>query len=167
MELPAAQVAVLTAASANDAQAIETLADETDLAFETVTGAAFALEESDLVAVEAIERERVALTDEGETYLADGLPEVALYRAAVDAGADEEPVSLGQVIGAAGLGGNAVDIALANFARKGYGSIDDGAVRADPDADPEADAEAAAPPHSRPGAAGRQCVARIAGLRHV
>ena len=142
MELPAAQVAVLTTASANEAQSIETLAAETDLAPETVTGAAFALEEAGLVAVEAADRERIAVTDEGETYLADGLPEVALYRAAVEAGAAEEPVSLGEVIGAAGLAGNAVDIALANFARKGYGSIDDGAVSADPDADPDDDAEA-------------------------
>ncbi|GAB3691085.1 phenylalanine--tRNA ligase subunit alpha [Salinarchaeum chitinilyticum] len=142
MELPAAQVAVLNAASANEAQSIESLAAETDLAFETVTGAAFALEEAGLVAVESVERERVAPTEEGETYLENGLPEVALYRAAIDAGAAEDSVSLGEVIGAAGLDGNAVDIALANFARKGYGSIDDGAVSADPDADPDADQEA-------------------------
>ncbi|WP_248517905.1 phenylalanine--tRNA ligase subunit alpha [Salinarchaeum laminariae] len=144
MELPAAQVAVLNAASANDAQTTDQLAEDTDLAPETVTGAAFALEEAGLVTVEAVEHERVATTAEGETYLEDGLPEVALYRAAIDAGAASDPVSLGEVIGAAGLDGNAVDIALANFARKGYGSIDDGAVSADPDADPDADEEALA-----------------------
>jgi phenylalanyl-tRNA synthetase alpha chain len=144
MELPAAQVAVLNAASANEAQPIDAVADDADLPVETATGAAFALEEAGLLEVEAVERERVALTDEGETYREEGLPEVALYRAAIEAGADGEPVLLGEVIGAAGLDGDAVDIALANFARKGYGSIDDGAVSADPDADPDADEEGTA-----------------------
>jgi len=49
---------------------------------------------------------------------------------------------MGQVIGASGLEGGAVDIALSNYARKGYGAIDSGEITADPDADPAADAEA-------------------------
>ncbi|ESS08325.1 MAG: hypothetical protein A07HN63_01822 [uncultured archaeon A07HN63] len=51
------------------------------------------------------------------------------------------PVELGQLIGAAGLDGPEVDIALANFARKGYGEIDSGSVTADLDADPDSDPE--------------------------
>jgi len=51
---------------------------------------------------------------------------------------------MGQVIGEADLDGPEVDIALSNFARKGFGSIDSGELRVDPDADPDADSEAAA-----------------------
>jgi len=144
MERPEAQVAVLEAASASDARSIDRLAAETDHEPETVTGAAFALEEDGLVAVEARERETYALTDEGERYREDGLPEVRLYRAAVEAGAHDDPVSVGELADAAGLAGEGVEIALSNFARKGYGHIDAGAVAADPDADPGADDEAAA-----------------------
>jgi len=49
----------------------------------------------------------------------------------------------GRVIGEADLDGPEVDIALSNFARKGFGSIDSGELRVDP-ADPDADSEAAA-----------------------
>ncbi|PSP80850.1 phenylalanine--tRNA ligase subunit alpha [Halobacteriales archaeon QS_1_68_20] len=144
MQLPETQVAVLETASASEAQSIDRLADELDRKPETITGAVFALEEEGLVAVE--DRERVAydLTDEGRTYLDDGLPEVRLYRAAVDAGAADDPASMGDLTDAAGLDGQAVRIALSNYARKGYGHIDSGDVSADPDADPDADPEAAA-----------------------
>ena len=144
MKLPAQQVAVLEAASADDPRRIEALAAETDHPPETVAGAAFELEDAGLVAVSEETEEEVALTDEGQEYVDDGLPEVRLYRAAVEAGADESPVQMGQVIGASGLAGPQVDIALSNFARKGYGSIDSGELSADPDADPDSDPEAEA-----------------------
>ena len=144
MELPEAQVAVLQAASASDEQSIDELAVETDRKPETVTGAAFALEEAGLVAIAERERAGFELTPEGERYREAGLPEVRLYRAAVEAGADVEPVSMGELTDAAGLAGETVQIALSNFARKGYGRIDSGAVAAAPDADPDGDPEAAA-----------------------
>jgi phenylalanyl-tRNA synthetase alpha chain len=144
MQLPDAQVAVLEAASASEARTVEQLAVETDRKPETVTGAAFALEEAGLVAVEAREREDVSLTEEGDRYREAGLPEVRLYRAAVEAGAtDDDGVSMGEATDVAGLDGEAVQIALSNFARKGYGRIDSGQVSA-ADADPGDDAEAAA-----------------------
>jgi len=144
MKLPESQVAVLEAASATDALTIDQLADETGLKPETVTGAAFDLRDEGLLAVEESTRERVEVTDEGREYVADDLPEVRLYRAAVDLDADGAAVPMGRVIGAADLGGPQVDIALSNFARKGYGDIDSGELRASPDADPDADPEAAA-----------------------
>ncbi|AZH24129.1 phenylalanine--tRNA ligase subunit alpha [Haloplanus aerogenes] len=144
MRLPESQVAVLEAASATEERTIEQLSDDTGLKPETVTGAAFDLEDEGLVSVSAAETVSYAVTDEGETYADAGLPEVRLYRAAVDAGADDAPVSMGEVIGAADLGGPAVDIALANYARKGYGEVKSGQITADPDADPDADPEAAA-----------------------
>jgi phenylalanyl-tRNA synthetase alpha chain len=49
---------------------------------------------------------------------------------------------MGRVVGASGLDGGAVDIALSNYARKGYGRIESGEITADPDADPQADPEA-------------------------
>ena len=67
-----------------------------------------------------------------------------LYRAALDLGGDADPVPMGEAIGASGLEGGLVDIALANYARKGYGAVEAGEITADPDADPDADPEAAA-----------------------
>jgi phenylalanyl-tRNA synthetase alpha chain len=144
MELPDAQVAVLEAASADEPRRIDQLAVETDRKPETVTGAAFALEEEGLVTVETRERDEYELTAEGERYCEGDLPEVALYRAAVEAGAADDPVSIGELTDAAGLAGETVQVALANFARKGYGHIDAGDVSADGDADPDGDGEAAA-----------------------
>ncbi len=144
MKLPQAQVALLRAADANEDRRIADVADEADVKRETATGAAFELEDEGLVTVSEETVESVSLTDEGRQYLGEGLPEVRFYRAAIDAGAADEPADMGTVIGGAGLEGDAVDIALSNFARKGYGEIDSGSVHADPDADPDEDPEAAA-----------------------
>jgi phenylalanyl-tRNA synthetase alpha chain len=143
MKLPDAQVAVLEAASPTDAKSTEQLAEETGLDPNAVAGAAFALEAEGLVEVEARTDRQYALTDEGREYLQDGLPEVRLYDAALAAGAAEEAVPLGDVIAESGLQGPAVDIALSNYARKEYGTIDEGALRANDGADPDADPEAA------------------------
>jgi phenylalanyl-tRNA synthetase alpha chain len=141
MRLPESQVAVLGALSATDERTVAAVAEETGLKPETVTGAAFDLRDEGLVAV--AEETRVAhhLTDEGERYRETGLPEVRLHRAARDA---DGPVPVGDAADAAGLDGEAVQIALSNFARKGYGAVDAGAVDPDPDAAPDADPEAAA-----------------------
>jgi len=144
MRLPEPQYAVLHAASETEALTIDQLASEADLKPETATGAVFELRDEGLLAVEEATEATTSLTDEGREYVEAGLPEVRLYEAARDAGAVDDPVPMGEVLGAAGLDGGAVDIALANFARKGYGQIDSGAVTADPDADPDADEEAAA-----------------------
>ncbi|MEF8859884.1 MAG: phenylalanine--tRNA ligase subunit alpha, partial [Halolamina sp.] len=144
MRLPERQVAVLHAASATEAEPIPAIADEAGLKEEAVTTAAFELAEAGLVEIQERTEEDVRLTDEGRDYLAGELPEVRFYRAAVHAGADESPAPMGQVIGAAGLEGPQVDIALSNFARKGYGKIESGNVAADPESDSDSDPEAAA-----------------------
>ena len=121
---------------------MERLAEETDEKLEAVTGAAFALEEEGLLDVSERTVEGVSLTEEGEEYAETGLPERRLYEAALELGADEEPVSMGEVIGRSGLEGSEVDIALSNYARKGYGEIDSGELSAIPgnEEDREADA---------------------------
>ena len=144
MKLPDAQAAVLNAASATDAQTIEQLAEETGRDRATIAGAAFELEEAGLVAVEEAVETEASITDEGREYADAGLPEVRLYRAAVDAGATDGAVEIGRAIGAADLGGSAVDVALSNYGRKGYGRIESGELAAAPDADPESDSEATA-----------------------
>ncbi|WP_323674334.1 phenylalanine--tRNA ligase subunit alpha [Halorubellus sp. PRR65] len=144
MELKATHVAVLEAADATEARSVDALADDAGEPPESVAGAAFDLAERGLVDVTERVEETVELTEEGESYRAAGLPEVRLYRAARDVGAtDEDAVPMGEVIGASDLG-DAVDIALANYARKGYGVVDAGAVTASGDAAPDADPEAAA-----------------------
>ena len=144
MQLPEAQVALLEAASATDDRRIEGLADETGHEPTALTRAAFELEAEGLVTVAETTESETQLTEEGERYADAGLPEVRLYRAAREAGAGDEPVQMGQAIGASGLEGDEVDISLANYARKGYGVVDAGEITADPDADPDADSEAAA-----------------------
>ena len=134
MRLPESQVAVLETLSATDERTVATVAEETGLKPETVTGAAFDLRDEGLVAVGETERVDHHLTAEGERYRSEGLPEVRLYRAAVGG----DPVPIGDAADAAGLSGQTVQIALSNFARKGYGVVDAGAVAPDPDADPEA-----------------------------
>jgi len=138
---PEAEVAVLEAASATDPKTDEQLAQELDSKPETVTGAAFDLAADGLVEVTETTETAFALTDEGREYVRDGLPEVRLYRAVADRGG---AVPVGETVAAAGLDGETVDIALSNFARKGYGTIDAGTVRTDEGADPDADPEAAA-----------------------
>lgn len=144
MELPQRELAVLEAASADEPTPIAELASATGQKPETVTGAAFDLEERGLVSVTEDTVADVELTEEGERYREVGLPEIRLYAAALDAGADEDPVSMGSVLGDADLDGPEVDIALSNYARKGYGEIEHGDLSADPDADPDVDDEAAA-----------------------
>ena len=143
MRLPKRQLAVLESASATDERTVEEIAAETGLKPATVTGAAFDLRDDGLVAVDERTAETLELTDEGRRYVDDGLPETRLYRAALDAGAVDEPVPMGAVIGRAELDGPEVDIALSNFPRKGFGAIDSGELTADPDADVDADPEAA------------------------
>ena len=141
MQLPEAQVAVLEAASANDAQSIDRLAEETDLDPPTVAGAAFALNEAALVGVTERTETSATLTDEGREYLDTGLPEIALFEAVDTAGGDTD---LGSAIDDADLDGPQVDIALSNYARKGYGAVESGSITADSDADPDDDPERAA-----------------------
>ena len=141
MQLPEAQVAVLEAASANDAQSIDRLAEETDLDPPTVAGAAFALDEAALVGVTERTETSATLTDEGREYLDTGLPEIALFEAVDTAGGDTD---LGSAIDDADLDGPQVDIALSNYARKGYGAVESGSITADSDADPDDDPERAA-----------------------
>jgi phenylalanyl-tRNA synthetase alpha chain len=144
--LPETQVALLEAASATDPKTTEQLADELGEPTPAVTRAALELADEGLLAVEEREEGTVRLTDEGGEYAESGLPERRLYDAAVGAGADDSPVPLGEAIGASGLEGPAVDVALANFARKGFGEIDAGEVTVseDPRVDPTDDPEAAA-----------------------
>ncbi len=142
MRLPDTQVALLEAASATETKTVAQLADELGEDPAAVTRAAFELKEEGLLDVEEHVAEEVALTEEGDRYRDEGLPERRLYEAALEVGADERPAPIGRLVGAADLDGEAVDIALTNLARKGLGEIDDGAVLVDPDAgdDPEAEA---------------------------
>ncbi|MFB6172437.1 MAG: phenylalanine--tRNA ligase subunit alpha, partial [Haloarculaceae archaeon] len=144
MKLPDTQVAVLESASATDPETVEQLAADLDEKPETVTRAVFELRDAGLLSVAEETVTDLELTDEARTYVEEGLPELRLYRAALDADADEAPVPMGEAIGAAGLDGPAVDIALSNYARKGLGTIESGELTADPDADHEPDPEAAA-----------------------
>ncbi len=142
MRLPEPQLAVLEAASATDARTIEQLADDTGYKPEAVTGAAFALEEESLVEIETETETEVSLTAEGQQYYDNGLPEVRLYQAVT--ATDNTEVGIGEAIEAAELADEQVEIALANFARKDYGTIEAGTIVPNPDADADDDPEAAA-----------------------
>jgi phenylalanyl-tRNA synthetase alpha chain len=130
MRLPPIQAAVLEAASAEEDRTTAQLSELLGEKPETVTGAAFALEEEGLLDISEEEIEGISLTEEGAGYVEMGLPERRLYESALELDADEEPVSMGEVIGRSGLEGPEVDIALSNYARKGYGEIDAGELSA-------------------------------------
>ena len=142
MKLPETQLALLEAASASDARTVAQLADELDADPAAVTRAAFELADAGLLTVEERVDEELSVTEEGERYRDAGLPELRLRAAAAAAGADDEPVEMGRLVGEADLDGQEVDIALSNLARKGYGEIEGGTVTLgeDPDEDPEATA---------------------------
>jgi phenylalanyl-tRNA synthetase alpha chain len=141
MKRPQAQVAVLQAADAQEDRRIDDVAEDADLKPEAATRAAFELEADGLLSVSEEMLEHYELTEEGDRYVRESLPEQDLYEAAIDAGAADGPVQMGQVIGASGLEGGAVDIALSNYARKAYGEIDSGEITANADADPGSDPE--------------------------
>ncbi|ERG95982.1 MAG: phenylalanyl-tRNA synthetase, alpha subunit [Haloquadratum walsbyi J07HQW2] len=147
IQLPDPQLAILTTASATTETSIEQLADETDLNPTTATQAAFELRDAELLTITETETTLYELTNEGREYLADGLPEIRLYQAATEIDADDAPVSLGSVIQSADLDDPEIDIALANFARKSYGSITDGEITAAQSIDPNSDSEATALAH--------------------
>ncbi|WP_135365758.1 phenylalanine--tRNA ligase subunit alpha [Halosimplex halophilum] len=143
MKLPEMQVAVLESASADDPTPVEQIAEEVDEPPQAVTRAAFELQEEGLVSVAERTETEYALSEEGETYAYDGLPEHSLWVGGLSNDAVDEPIELGQAIGHAGLEDEQVEIALSNFARKGMGTIDSGTIQVDPDFDLEGDAERA------------------------
>ncbi|WP_459193290.1 phenylalanine--tRNA ligase subunit alpha [Halosimplex sp. J119] len=143
MKLPETQVAVLEAASADDPTPVEQIAAETGEKEEAVTRAAFELEDEGLLTVTERTEVEYGLTEEGEEYAYQGLPEHTLWVGALSKDAAEEPIELGQAIGPSGLEGEQVDIALSNLARKGMGTIDSGMIEVDDDFDLEADPERA------------------------
>ncbi|WP_436927791.1 phenylalanine--tRNA ligase subunit alpha [Halosimplex amylolyticum] len=143
MKLPETQVAVLEAASADDPTPVEQIADETGEQEAAVRGAAFDLEERGLLTVSERTETELVLTEEGEEYAYEGLPEHTLWVGALSNDAHEEPIELGQALGRGGLEDDQVEIALSNFARKGMGSIDSGTIEVDEDYDLEADPERA------------------------
>lgn len=128
MKLPANQVAVLEAVSAEESRSIEEIATESGLKPEAVTGASFALAEESLVVIDEYEDTTVTVTDEGQSYLEKGLPEQRLYDTATNLSEDENGIPIADVIERAGLDKTEVSIALANFTRKDLGEITDGRV---------------------------------------
>ena len=145
MKLSETQVAVLTTATPNQPQPVDQIAAEIDKDPAAVTRAAFELEEAGLVTITAETETTPTLTDEGERYAADRLPELRLYETLLAADAEDASAPIDDL--AAELETVDIEVALANFARKDYGEIDAGAVRAnpnpDPDTDPAADPEQA------------------------
>ena len=129
MQLTPEQHAVLSAASASEPQPLDEIAASAGLTEATTAGAAFALEEAGLLELEEHESVTYRLTDEAQRYREQDLPELRLYRAALEQGAEETPQPLGEIIAAASLEGPAVEIALANLARKDYGEIEAGQLR--------------------------------------
>jgi len=143
MKLPESQLAVLAASDPDKARPVAAVAASSGLPVETVTGSAFELQDDGLLELAETTETLLTLTDEGAAYADDGLPEVRLYEAAIGAGADDSPTPLGELLGQSALDGQAADVALSNFARKGYGVIDSGSVDAYSDCSPETDTEAA------------------------
>jgi phenylalanyl-tRNA synthetase alpha chain len=143
MKLPETQVAVLEVVSADDPTPVETIAEQIDEQEQAVTRAAFELEADDLVDVEEVVETDLVLTEEGETYVYEALPEHSLWVAALSVPADDVPAEIGQLAGRGDIDEDEIEIALSNFARKGMGEIEEGRVTADPDFSIKDDSERA------------------------
>ncbi len=136
MKLPEKQVELLNTVSADDWQSVEDLTDDVGLDEQSIRRAAFELRDRGLIDVNESRTLHASITDEGRQYVEDGLPEIRLYRAVVQL-SDDGSVEMGGAIGEADLSGPEVDIALANYNRKGCGEIEDGQITAAPDFDPD------------------------------
>ncbi len=153
MKVEPGQATVLEALGARQEPiSLESLAEQLEMKPETVTGIVFTLEEDGLATVDERKTEGLCLTDEGSQYESQGLPELRLLEAAIGAGADDEPVSLGGIVGQLGDDID-VDIALSNLARKEYGAVSAGELRVSVvnPADEEADALAEIAAETSPG----------------
>ena len=144
MKVAPVHAAVLEALADEDDRTIAAVAAAIDEKPETVTGAAFALEDDGLVRVDEAERTTVSLTPEGTDYEHEGLPERRLYDAAVEQAGADTPVPLGDVLATVEFAGAEIDIALSNLARKGLGSIEDGQLTVVDDPPPDEEAAALA-----------------------
>ncbi len=141
MKLPESQARVLETVSSSESKSIAELSAETGLDQDVVSGAVFSLEDAGFVSITESVRESFHLTDEGTSYVTEGLPEARLYAVAMELGADESPVSFGQAVDEAELEGEEVDIAISNFARKEYGSVAAGDIEVDASVSPADDPE--------------------------
>ncbi|WP_435196922.1 phenylalanine--tRNA ligase subunit alpha [Natronomonas sp. EA1] len=125
MKLTETEVALLEAVSATEAKSIAQLADETGEKPEALTRAAFELADDGLVEVKEERKEDLHLTEEGEKYAEDLLPEIRLYKAASSISVDDEPPAMSDVLAEANLSEDEQKIALSNFMKKGWGNIKD------------------------------------------
>ena len=141
MKLPETQVAVLEAASAEELTTVESLAEQIGESPDAVRRAAFELEDEGLLGVMEVTETEYRLTEEGDRYAFEGLPEHVLWVGGMSVDAHQEPVELGRALGMASLEDDQVDIALANFARKGMGEVDQGMISVNTDFDAEDDDE--------------------------
>ncbi|MFB6198359.1 MAG: phenylalanine--tRNA ligase subunit alpha [Halobacteriaceae archaeon] len=142
MKLPESQKTILETISRDEAIPIGEIANRTGIAEETATGAAIDLENEGLVEIETETESTIHLTDEGAKYREAGLPEVRLYRKASELASGDLTVSLDRVTSELDMEGEQVDIALSNFSRKDFGTIEAGDITVDPDAAVEDDSEA-------------------------
>jgi len=141
MKLPDTQVAVLEAVTADELTTVESIAEATGEKPDAVRRAVLELEDEGLVNVMETTETEYRLTDEGDEYVFEGLPEHRLWVGGMSVDADEEPTELGRALGTANLADDEVDIALANFARKGMGEVDRGMISINSDFETDDDDE--------------------------
>ena len=141
IKLPKNQKIVFEAASPTEEKTFDQLSEETKLKLEHISGASFALEAQGLISITTLSDSKSSLTDEGSRYLEHSLPELRLYQAVRLMGEFETEFDLSQAIDQSSLNKNEVGVALSNYARKDYGTINQGKIISSRDFDPKSDPE--------------------------
>ena len=141
IKLPKNQKIVFEAASPTEEKTFDQLSEETKLKLEHISGASFALDAQGLISITTLSDSKPSLTDEGSRYLQHSLPELRLYQAVRLMGEFETEFDLSQAIDQSSLNKNEVGVALSNYARKDYGTINQGKIISSRDFDPKSDPE--------------------------
>lgn len=142
MSLPKPQESILVAASVDEYQPVNGLGmSEYDEG--VLFGAAYSLEEKDLVEIEEERSVSYTLTEEGKRYEQNELPEIQLYQFLLE----NDSVSVQEIANALEFDDETAMIARTNFMRKQYGSIKDGTLVPDKSVSVDDDDEKAALSH--------------------
>ena len=144
IKLPKNQKKVLEAASSTKQKTFAQISSATKLKPEYVSGASYSLEERGLISITTDSHDELLLTDEGHHYSKNSLPEMRLYEAVQRLGDLETEFDLSQAFDQSNLDKNEINVALSNFVRKNYGTIDQGKIVASRDIDIQLDPEQAA-----------------------
>ena len=105
----------------------EEIAERQDMPLKAVTSAAGMLASKDIITVDKFSTENISLSEEGEEYLANGLPEHRILKALQDFSSEgKDVVSLDETIERAGVSKQQMNFSMGILMRNRWAKIDKG-----------------------------------------